>query len=94
MGPDHDPNVFLLEVFCNLSRQDGEVVAATKDSWYILTELEKITDISQNVIEILNEKSHQELHVLAIRDRIDLVIEANKVITKKYLAQNVLDIAS
>ena len=70
------------------------VVVASKDSRDMLTKLDNIPKASHTMIDILNEKSHQELHDLAIRDRIDPVIEANKVINKKYLAQNVLDIAS
>ena len=45
-----------------------------KDAQYILSQLDKILDTAQTVIEILNEKSHQEFYDLAIKDRIELVI--------------------
>ena len=78
-----------------ISQDDMDLVfIASKDVGDILTQLDKSPDLSTIVIEILNEKSYQELQDLAIRDMIDLVIEANKVITKRKLAWNVLDSAS
>ena len=45
------------------------VVTATKDARDTLTQLDKMIDLAKTVIELLNEKSHQELHDLEIRDR-------------------------
>ena len=70
------------------------VVSASKDARDILTQSDKKTELARTMIDILNEKSYKELQYLAIRDRPNLVIESNKVITKKSLAHNVLDLAS
>ena len=70
------------------------VIVATKSACDILTQLDKNIDTAKTVIDNLNEKLYQDIHDLAIRYRTNLVIESNKVITKKYLAQNVLDLAS
>ena len=44
-------------------------ITTTKDTKYILNKLEKRLETTHTIIEILNEKSHQELHDLELRDR-------------------------
>ena len=69
-------------------------LSTIEDARDILTRLDKIPNAYHIVIELLNKKSHQEMHDLSIRDRTKLVIESNKVITNKPLAQNILDLES
>ena len=71
----------------SISQDDMDLVfTVSKNVGDILTQLDKIPDLSRILIKILNENSYQELQDLAIRDMINLVIEVNNVITKKKLA--------
>ena len=67
------------------------VVAAAKESREILIYLNHRPRTTFTMTEILNEKSYQDLNDFSIRDRIEQVIESNKVLTKMSLAHNVLD---
>ena len=77
------------------SQDEWELAIMTsKDAQDIPTQLEKKRESPKAVIDIFNEKTHQEILYFAISDQTNMVIEENKVITKKSLAHNVSELAS